>query len=540
MFHVWGSTTLCTSRSGWFRIDGERRPKLFLARPDDAHSGLFVPMPRRLFDVLHRPDLLAAELSAAGGQDPDSSTEHHDAERGWHVPEPPAMGVAESVGEAKSAGEAGDGEPRPSPGAQSVPPTLALETGRSAHPTEGVDNGPGAHATAEATLRVAFEQAGWEPPRAWNGKALQVMSLGEPPQITYVPHPVSLTIDEPRAGTPTIPSQFLPRIQLSPINDQTTLAGRDSLLDDVVLDIESNTSVRLLGPRRAGKTSIIHTLANRLRKSGHSVRRVSLQEFGGSTPADLAAFLEPALLDQPHAHLELAKLLTQENRPVFLLDEIVALSRVAGDVFGWLRSRADANAQEGHAVIVYVATPWEWSQVLSRSQLLPGSLFANNLANHVVGPLDEESGVRLVQFGNSVTENAEPVPATDDATARKIVHAVDGWPFYLLELCRALVHRERSRAEKTRSLSDADVTTLIQTALIEARHEDFQHRWDELPDDARQLLLRDKRRLPPDFESLSNSDLKLGLSTGLTTTTDWCRDAPYFEWMRINRHRLDR
>jgi len=116
---------------------------------------------------------------------------------------------------------------------------------------------------------------------------------------------------------------------------------------------------------------------------------------------------------------------------------------------------------------------------------------------------------------------------------------VDGWPFYLNVVGAALAHAIDIGTLRPLLTSD-QVRDLVETSLLHGRHEVFEAVWQELPADARDLLLKDaaEGRFPPKFGDLTNSELTLALQTGLATPGSWIPDRPFFYWVKRNAHRL--
>ena len=428
-FEFFGSTTLARTRSGYFRVDGDGPIELGVANPSSPGSTLCLSLHRGhpLFEVLHRPDLVAAELQGL----PVPSLEEEFAKRGWELPR-------------------WDGTVRKF-GTEAV--QVAVEVGK---------------ATA---------------------------SVGSP---LLRPGPA--------------------------IVDQVALPGRDALLAKLVDLVELKCPVRLLGPRRAGKTSLLHTLANQLRQKDWNVRIESLQSFSGQTSDELAAYLEPTLAERSHAAQVLASQFAAEPKAVLLLDEIVCLKSCQGAVFGWLRSLS----QNKHVVVVYVATEWEWAQVIERAMTFGGSLWSNEITPLTIGPLGETAATQFL------LDHID----TDAKTARRVVEQTNGWPFYLQVVASALRHRSRSN-QIWRNLDESQVAEILRESLLSEREEIFEQRWSELPKEAPRILIKnDTSQIPPEFGGLTMSDLRVMRNAGLCSADRWVLDNPFFEWMRSRRARL--
>lgn len=82
------------------------------------------------------------------------------------------------------------------------------------------------------------------------------------------------------------------------ITDGRDLDGRAALVDELLRLTAARTPTALLGPRRAGKTSVLHTLAVRLRGT-HEVHHATLEGAQLASRDDLARRLAPPLATHP-------------------------------------------------------------------------------------------------------------------------------------------------------------------------------------------------------------------------------------------------
>jgi hypothetical protein len=222
------------------------------------------------------------------------------------------------------------------------------------------------------------------------------------------------------------------------------------------------------------------------------------------------------------------ELLASEPQSALLLDEIVWLNQARGNLFGWLRE----VAQSQQAAIVYCCTAWEWTQVISRAMQNPGSMWGNEVTPLTLGPLS-------LNDARDFLLAALPEHAREPSAATLIAEQVDGWPFYLNVVGAALAHA--IDISTLRPLLTGDqVRDLVETSLLHGRHEVFEAVWQELPEEARGLLLKDSTagRLPPRFGDLTNTELTLAQQTGLATPESWIPDGPFFAWLKRNAHGL--
>ncbi len=96
----------------------------------------------------------------------------------------------------------------------------------------------------------------------------------------------------PPAAQPMLQNPFRPGPALT---DQETLPGREAVIDELCALIDSRSPAVLRGPRRAGKTSILHSIERRLTSLGRPVLRVTLEATRVINPDDLALVLVPSL-----------------------------------------------------------------------------------------------------------------------------------------------------------------------------------------------------------------------------------------------------
>jgi WD40 repeat protein len=309
--------------------------------------------------------------------------------------------------------------------------------------------------------------------------------------------------------------------------ETTPLPGRAPVLSELLALIGARSPAVLRGPRRAGKTSILHHLRARLSPS-HRIYHVTLEGRSNpiSTADDLAAILEPALASSPSPASELRRLLESESQAVLLLDEVANLGRADPSVFAWLR----AVGQEQTSVVL-VGSPWDWISVVEHAAQAPGSSFGNDVTPINLGPIPEADAIDFL-VGNAPPD----VPIAAERTARWIVELCGPWPFYLQVMGYAVVQAVRA-GERLALVDQRGVSDLYEQRLLRDRDASFfGTRWAELPARARKLLWR-LRTSPsaslPVFRELPPDDRKVLRATGLADAFGtWLDDRPFYDWIR--------
>ncbi|WP_437310231.1 pentapeptide repeat-containing protein [Sorangium sp. So ce388] len=461
-----------TRTGGGFCLFDEAQPdraRLALRRPDSATT-LYLPL-AGFREVLHRPDKVMLALAGALSGD---NLEEELAKHGY------------------AGGVPWDGEEHFIPAAPVAPAIPA------AAPTPS-GAAPAPPATAPAPPA---------PP-----------AISSPPPCAL--ESFSLSSDSPNA----LPNPFRPGPALT---DAASLPGRAPVIADLLALIESRSPAVLRGPRRAGKTSILHHLAARLAPT-RAVHHRTLEGRAAPlrTADDLALFLDPSLHADPTPALTLRDRLSSAGNAVLLLDEVANLHQADATVFAWLR----AVGQEQTSVVL-VGSHWDWVTVVEHAfAAAPGSSFGNDVTPVNLGPLAETDAIRFL------VDTAPPdVPVEAERTARWIVELCGPWPFYLQVMGYALV--QAVRAGHRRALVErAGVRDLYEQRLLVDRDAAFfRARWAELPERARAVLgalrgapdaaLPEVRRLPPgDVAVLCDAGLCDALGT-------WLADPPFFDWIR--------
>ena len=307
--------------------------------------------------------------------------------------------------------------------------------------------------------------------------------------------------------------------------DNPHLPGREAVLEDLLALVENRSPAILRGPRRAGKTSILHSLSRRL-AAPYRVRHVTLEARNIVTADDLARVLEPSLTEDATPAATLRARLREEGSAVLLLDEIAHLLSADATVFAWLR----AVGQESTSVVL-VGSHWDWVQVVARAALAPGSSFGNDVTPVTLGPLAEGDALRFLEM------TAPPdVPLPAMGVGRWVVDRCGTWPFYLQVMGHALVQAARS-GNRRAWVERAGVTELYEGKLLVDRDAGyFRTRWAELPPRAREVLwrLRDSAEEKlPEMRSLAPAERKVLRDTGLTDHLGrWVEDLPFYDWLR--------
>jgi hypothetical protein len=302
--------------------------------------------------------------------------------------------------------------------------------------------------------------------------------------------------------------------------------GRVELIAELTSRIAEGGSWVLLGPRRSGKTSILRYLEVALRYR-HSVRFLDLQGYPCSTPDVFAASLIPALLNHEQPAAELVKLLTREERPVILLDELGRLANVDTEkdpnVFEWLRSLGQSGV-----ALVLAGTPRDWDLVQTRDAKKPGSSFANIMKAANLGPLPNQQAIAFL--ANTAPDD---VPIRTSDVGRWIVEFVGGWPFYLQVLAHAFVEDQRGRPNRRRPVR-GDIHRLYERTLLREYEFVFRQRWRELGERTQRVILRGTQGQLPSRSTLSPSDVDHLERQGLyDSRLGWtlAQDKPFLEWL---------
>ncbi|WP_437490498.1 pentapeptide repeat-containing protein [Sorangium sp. So ce1014] len=505
-----GPATLTRTAGGFCLFDDAQpdRARLVLRRPDSTTT-LYLPL-AGFREVLHRPDKVMAALAGDfSGDNLEEELARHGYAGGvpWDGEEhfipataaSPALAVAAPLAAAAPLPAA----PAP-PAAAPAPPATAPAPPAAALAPPSTAPAPSATAPA-ARAAASLAGAAPAPPRAATSRSLSLESFS------------------PSADT--LPNPFRPGPALT---DTSSLPGRAPVIAELLALIDSRSPAVLRGPRRAGKTSILHHLAARLAPTRALHHRTLEGRASPLRTADeLALFLDPSLHAEPSPALTLRNRLASAGNAVLLLDEVANLHQADVTVFAWLR----AVGQEQTSVVL-VGSHWDWVTVVEHAfAAAPGSSFGNDVTPVNLGPLTEADAIRFL------VDTAPPdVPVEAERTARWIVELCDPWPFYLQVMGYALVQAVRA-GQRHALVERAGVRELYEQRLLLDRDAAFfRARWVELPERARAVLgalrgapdaaLPEVRKLPPgDVAVLCDAGLCDALGT-------WLADRPFFEWIR--------
>jgi hypothetical protein len=368
-------------------------------------------------------------------------------------------------------------------------------------------------------IRLELDRPGWANGVAWDGKAHRIpRSQKEAPEVS--------------AFRGALVAEALPENPFSPgpALSGDLPPGREPTIREILALVRKKRPAPaiLRGPRRSGKTSILHHLRARL-EGTHHVRLVTLE--GRSEPLrsadDLARIIEPSLASRKTPPADaLRKRLQKEKKPLLLVDEIANLAEADASTFAWLR----ALGQEGTAVVL-VGSHWDWVRVVERAAaIMPGSSFGNDVTPVTLDRLKESDALRFL------VETAPPdVPLAPDGTARWILDLCGGWPFYLQVMGFAVVQAVRE-GERRALVEREGVRDLYEQRLLLDRNAGyFATRWAELPERVRGVL-DTIRTLPkgerPVYRDLPPEDRQALRDTGLCNALGaWLEDEPFFDWI---------
>jgi predicted amidohydrolase len=366
----------------------------------------------------------------------------------------------------------------------------------------------------------------------WDGRpkiAPRARAGAEPPSSSIARgHGATLITAEQEANTidvaPIQPNPFRPG---SALTQTSALPGRAPVVAELLSLIESQSPAILIGPRRSGKTSLLHHVAARLSPSRppSRIRHVTLEAKRIHSSDDLARVLDPTLHGDPSPAETLRRRLEEQGSAVLLLDEVANLCGADTSVFAWLR----ALGQEGTSV-VFAGSPWDWVRTVEHAASAPGSSFGNDVTPVVLGPIPERDAVHFL------TETAPPdVPIKEDRTAHWIVDICGPWPFYLQVMGYAVVQEVRAGKRKSLVERSAVLDLYDQRLLLERDAAFFHARWAELPDRAKQILRRIRGSSGGDlpvYRDLPPEDRKILRDTGLCDFGKWLQDKPFYDWIR--------
>jgi WD40 repeat protein len=380
----------------------------------------------------------------------------------------------------------------------------------------------------EDDLGAELERLGLDNGSAWDGRPKRVARARPGAELAAsVDRSASITAERdlnPIDLAPIQPNPFRPG---SALTQGSTLPGRGPVLAELLALIESRSPAILIGPRRSGKTSILHHIAARLTASRTAarIRHVTLEAKRVHSSDDLARVLDPTLHADPSPAETLRRRLEEQSSAVLLLDEVANLCGADTSVFAWLR----ALGQEGTSV-VFAGSPWDWVRTALHAASAPGSSFGNDVTPVVLGPIPERDAVLFL------TETSPPdVPIKEDRTARWIVDQCGPWPFYLQVMGYAVVQEVRAGRRKCLVERSALIDLYEQRLLLERDAAFFHARWVELPERAKQILRRIRGASGgdlPAYRELPPEDRKILRDTGLCDFGKWLQDKPFYDWIR--------
>ncbi|HEU4404574.1 MAG TPA: pentapeptide repeat-containing protein [Polyangiaceae bacterium] len=375
-------------------------------------------------------------------------------------------------------------------------------------------------------LAADLDAAGLTSPGgAWDGEIVRVPAAND--EAADAPPPSLPALET----TAPAPSPFRPGPALT---DVDALAGREPVVAELSSLALSKSPAILVGPRRSGKTSLLHLVRRRL-KGGPTVCYVTLQQAKIATADDLAKLLasalaaetgEPARHGPRTANESLRDTLTRELRatgapaPVFLLDEVACLKGADGELFPWLRALGQDVAS-----LIYAGSPLDWeSTVRHANEVAPGSSFGNDVTRVSLGPIPEADAKAFL------VETAAGIISPE--VARWVIEFCGPWPFYLQVMGHALLTAANSGQRGPLLRKDSLRELYEQRLLIERTI--FLERWNELPKPVRGALLAhpDER---PALRSLPTAVRTQVIDAGLCTVTGvWLPDRPFFDWIRMH------
>jgi serine/threonine protein kinase len=331
------------------------------------------------------------------------------------------------------------------------------------------------------------------------------------------------SVATPKSSNPFRPGTALPGERSPP--------GREADVRQLMARVQTRAGAALIGPRRSGKTSLLHHLRHRL-ASDHYVRYASLERHRCDSPAHLAVAIEPSVARTRNPAAAFEKILAEHRlhgrEPVLLVDEVGYLrnadTAIQPTVFGWLRGIGQELAS-----IVYAGSAEDWRQVMDRARETPGSSFGNDLLSVTLRPLAIEAAATFLQ---ETAPSDVPIPAR--STGRWIIERCGTWPFYLQIMGHAIV--EEVRAGRSELLTDkSTINMLFDDAVIKGYSHLFRDHWRELPLLARQVILSGTAEELPDVRELSRADRQALRSAYVYDEVEgWliANDPPFLQWLR--------
>lgn len=232
-------------------------------------------------------------------------------------------------------------------------------------------------------LAAELARRGWGDGRPWDGRVHQMPATVSTPRARDVE---TARVEPPAASEA---SRFLPGRALTKTPNPP---GREAILIELLTLLQNRSPSILLGPRRAGKTSILHAIKLRL-GDGYKVRHITLEGTKLRTD-DLTRALEPELEDDARPAKTLRKRLRREPQPILLIDEIVHLREADPQAFAWLRAIG-----QGEVGVLVAGSAWDWTRVVDRANETPGSSFGNDVTPIDLGPIGEHDARAFLVSG---------------------------------------------------------------------------------------------------------------------------------------------
>jgi hypothetical protein len=278
-------------------------------------------------------------------------------------------------------------------------------------------------------------------------------------------------------------------------------------------------SVRLVGERRIGKTSILHHFADH---PGDAFVPVWLDAQTLDEPASFRNWILAALRDRfdaaPVSGNDLLPFLRTRaatgKTPLLLIDEIVHLRGLSPRDAGLLRSLSSPPL-----AAILAGSPHDWSHFFASLPDDAGSPF-NHLQDVVLAPLtDVETRILVLRPGV-----AEP----DAETLRLILELSGGRPYLVQRLCEPALARAyvagRLRIER------ADVEAVTHEALVAGLAHQHEKRWAALAStsDAQAAVVAYARMDAPAPRALHDILRAHGLFDGVS----WTVDPAFAMWLR--------
>jgi uncharacterized protein YjiK len=296
------------------------------------------------------------------------------------------------------------------------------------------------------------------------------------------------------------------------------LHGREADLARIRARLK-NGSIRLVGERRIGKTSILHHF---LDAPGPGFVPLWLD---AQTLDDVASFrdwilsaLRARFADAPAAQSDLLAFLraraARGQTPLLLIDEVVHLRGLSVSDAGLLRSLCAPPFAS-----ILAGSPSDWSQFFASLPNDAGSPF-NTLQDVFLGPLTEaQMRALVIQPG---------VAAPEDATMLQILEMCGGRPYLAQRLCEAAL--DRTYAEGRMRMEIADVEAVARETLVTGLAHQHEKRWGELTGTpaAQTALVAYVLESVPAPRALHDTLREHGLFDGLV----WTVDPAFMMWIR--------